>query len=74
MLNRERRNTARLVLLKAWRNFGTNAFAVDPKGAHWHPLRDAEQLGWVSFVDDRCRMTDAGVRELAPWRVMEAAE
>lgn len=68
MIDKIRRQTAKLVLLKAWKFMGTSAFAVDPKGAHWHPLHDAEKLGWCSFVGDRCRLSDAGVAELAPWR------
>lgn len=76
MISRERRNTARLVLLRAWKHVGTSAFAVNPQGAHWDPLHDAEKLGWCRFVDDRCRITAAGAQELAPWgaTVGEAAD
>lgn len=72
VIDRIRRQTAKLVLLKAWNNIGTHAFAVDPKGAHWHPLHDAERLGWCSFIGDRCRILRAGVEELAPWRQGQA--
>jgi hypothetical protein len=74
MIDKIRRQTALLVLLKAWRHFGTAAFAVRPGGAHWYPLRDAEKLGWCSFVGDRCRLSRTGVEELAPWRGGEAAD
>lgn len=76
MINRQRRNAARMVLLKAWRAYGTAAFAVDPGGDHDAPLRDAERLGWCSFIDDRCRISRVGVEELAPWGavVTEAAD
>ena len=76
MISRERRNVARLVLLRAWRAYGTAAFAVDPEGAHNAPLRDAERLGWCSFVGTRCRIEPAGVEELAPWGAVvgEAAD
>jgi hypothetical protein len=71
----EQRHAARLVLLKAWRNFGHNAFGVDWRGQHWASLHDAEALGWCTFIADRCRLTTAGVDELAPWRGKpEAAE
>lgn len=71
MVDRVRRQTALLVLLKAWQSYGTAAFAVNPKGPRWQPLHDAERLGWVSFIGDRCRITSAGTQELQPWRGAE---
>ena len=72
MIDTVRRQTAKLVLLKAWRNIGSAAFGVDPKGAHWRPLHDAETLGWCSFIGDRCRISRLGVQELAPWGATQA--
>jgi hypothetical protein len=69
----EQRQAARLVLLKAWRKFGDDAFGVDRRGPHWEPMHDAEALGWCTFIDERCRLTTAGADELAPWRA-EVAE
>jgi hypothetical protein len=66
------RQAARKVAQTAWRNFGTQAFRVDPEGQFWTPLKTAERYGWVTFWDkDKCAVTAAGVAELEPWRMQE---
>lgn len=62
------RQRARQVLYAAFRNFRRNAFRVDPKGRHWHPLHIAEMLGWCKFSNDCCMITDDGAKELEPYR------
>lgn len=53
---------AKLVVRKAFKNYGRHGFRVDPRKEHWKPLKDAERRGWVRWVaDDRCGLTEAGV-------------
>jgi DNA-directed RNA polymerase subunit RPC12/RpoP len=64
-----KRAVARAVVLAAFKLKGQKAFRVDPAGANWQPLKDAESLGWVWFVDpERCAILDAGLREIEPYR------
>ena len=64
----EQQQAARGAVVVAWRNFGTSSFRVDLRGRHAGPLRDAEKLGLAWWpADDRCALTDAGVRTAAEY-------
>jgi hypothetical protein len=66
-MNRDRQ-MALAVMLKAYRVFGGNSFLVDRKGRNWAPLHHAETQGWCRFWNDRCRLTEAGIDQLADYR------
>lgn len=74
MIRKEQRAAALVVMLRAWRSYGDRAFKVSPYSPNWAPLSDAEQLGWVTWIGDRCRLTPAGIEQLAPYGVREHAE
>lgn len=69
MIKREQRAAALVVMLAAWRSYGDRAFKVSPYGPNWAPLSDAERLGWVTWIGDRCRLTAAGIEQLIPYGV-----
>jgi hypothetical protein len=70
----EQKRAALCVMLAAWRSYGDRAFKVARFGDHWKPLHDAEQLGWCSFIGDRCRLERLGVEQLIPFGVKVEAE
>jgi hypothetical protein len=74
MIKREQRAAALVSMLAAWRNYGDRAFKVSPYSPNWKPLSDAEQLGWVTWIGDRCRLTPAGIEQLIPYGVKLEAE
>jgi hypothetical protein len=64
MIGRTQRMAALHTVLTVWTNFGAHGFRVDLAGKHYRPLKDAETLGWVKFLDrDRATITDAGKTE-----------
>lgn len=64
----EQKQAARFVVRKVFNHFGTHGFRVDPRGQHWQPLKDAEKLGLAWWpAEDRCALTDAGVRAAAEY-------
>lgn len=64
----EQQQAARAVAVIVFRNFGTRAFRVDPKGKHHAPLKDAEKLGLVWWPgDDRCALLPRGVEVAAEY-------
>lgn len=63
------RQTALAVMLKAYRVHGANSFLVDRTGRNWQPLLHAEREGWCRFWGERCRLTEAGIGQLAVYRV-----
>lgn len=63
------RRAALAVMLRAYRVHAGNSFLVNRTGANWQPLHDAEKLGWVRFWGDRCRLTEAGIGQLADYQV-----
>jgi hypothetical protein len=67
MIGRNQKANARAALLIAWRNFGNHSFRVDLAGRHYRPLKDAESLGWCWFLEDRCSILPAGLREIEPY-------
>lgn len=68
MIGRQQRMNALAVTLKAWHLHGEKGFKVDVAGHNFRPLKDAETLGWVRFVDfDRCGLTEAGVEEVSQY-------
>lgn len=69
MIKREQRAAALCSMLRAWRSYGDRAFRVSPYSEHWTPLCDAEQLGWCTWIGDRCRLTAAGIEQLIPYGV-----
>lgn len=69
MIGRQQRAAALASLVGAHGRYGTKSFRVDPRGPHWSALHDAAELGWCWWPDaDRCALTDAGLRELEPYR------
>jgi hypothetical protein len=61
LIGRTQRTAALHTVLTAWNNYGDRGFRVDLAGKHYRPLKDAETLGWVTFLDrDRAAITDAG--------------
>lgn len=74
MMRHEQRAAALVVMLKAWKSYGDRAFKVSPYSEHWRPLSDAEQLGWCTWIGDRCRLTPAGIEELIPYGAVLDAE
>lgn len=74
MVRVEQRRAALCVMLAAWRSYGDRAFKVSPYGPNWRPLHNAEQLGWCSFIGDRCRLTARGIEQLIPFGVKVEAE
>jgi hypothetical protein len=74
MIRAEQKRAALCVMLAAWRSYGDRAFKVARFGDHWKPLHDAEQLGWCSFIGDRCRLERLGVEQLIPFGVKVEAE
>lgn len=74
MMRVEQKRAALVSMLRAWRAYGDRAFKVDRFGDHWKPLRDAERLGWASWIGDRCRLERLGIEELIPYGVVLAAE
>jgi hypothetical protein len=74
MIRREQKAAALVVMLKAWKSYGDQAFKVSPYSPNWGPLSDAEQLGWCTWIGDRCRLTPAGIEQLIPYGVKLEAE
>ena len=76
MIRVEQKRAALCSMLAAWKSYRDRAFKVSPYGPNWKPLSDAEQLGWVTWIGDRCRLTPAGIEELIPYgvKVKEHAE
>lgn len=61
MIGKQQRTAALHTILTVWKNFGDRGFRVNLAGKHYRPLKDAESLGWVRFVDrDRAAITEAG--------------
>jgi hypothetical protein len=61
MIGKQQRMAALHTVLNVWKNYGDRGLRVDLAGRHYRPLKDAETLGWVRFLDhDRCALTDAG--------------
>jgi hypothetical protein len=74
MIRKEQRAAALVIMLKAWQSYGDRAFRVSPYSEHWKPLSDAEQMGWCTWIGDRCRLTPAGIEQLIPFGAkLEAA-
>jgi hypothetical protein len=69
-----RKQAALYSMLRAWRSYGDRAFKVSPYSEHWGPLSDAEQLGWVTWIGDRCRLERLGIEQLIPFGVRIEAE
>jgi hypothetical protein len=67
-MNRDRQ-AALAVMHKAYRTYGTRSFIVDRAGPNWTPLHHAETQGWCRFWNDRCRLTEKGIDQLADYRV-----
>lgn len=65
------RHAALAVLFKAYKTYDIKSFKVDMKGPNHAPLRTAEMYGWCWFDGDRCAISDAGMRELEPYRRTE---
>ena len=64
----EQQQAARAVTVIVFRNFGTRAFRVDPRGKHHAPLKDAEKLGLCWWPDaDRCALLPRGVEVAAEY-------
>lgn len=63
------RHAALAVMLKAYRVHGSNSFLVNRTGSNWQPLHHAEMQGWCRFWGERCRLTEAGIDQLADYRV-----
>lgn len=80
MIGKERKAVALYSMLRAWRSYGDRAFRVNRYGEHWGPLCDAERIGWVTWIGDRCRLTPAGIEQVIPYQgkveamLQEAAE
>jgi hypothetical protein len=70
----EQKRAALVSMLRAWRSYGDRAFKVSPYSEHWKPLSDAEQLGWVTWIGDRCRLERLGIEQLIPFGVKVDAE
>lgn len=70
----EQKRAALYSMLRAWRSYGDRAFKVSPYSEHWGPLSDAEQLGWVTWIGDRCRLERLGIEQLIPFGVRIEAE
>jgi len=69
MIGRQQRAAALASLVGAHGRYGTRAFRVDRRGPHWSALHDAAELGWCWWPgDERCALTDAGLREIEPYR------
>lgn len=61
MIGRQQRAAALHTVSVVWKNFGDRGFKVDPAGKHYRPLKDAESLGWIVFLDhNRCALTPIG--------------
>jgi hypothetical protein len=68
MIHFQQKKRAALVsMLAAWRSYGDRAFLVSRFGPHWRALHDAEDQGWCSFIEDRCRLTARGIEQLIPY-------
>lgn len=75
MIGKQQRNHALHAVLTVWRNFGDRGFRVDVAGKHYRPLKDAETLGWVRFLDrDRCAITEGGKAQVIQYRQPVAAD
>ena len=68
MIGKTQRMAALDAVLTVWRNFGDRGFKVDLAGRHYRPLKDAESLGWIRFLDtDRCALTEDGKAQAAQY-------
>lgn len=76
MIRAEQKRAALVVMLRAWKSYGDRPFKVSPYGPNWKPLRDAEQIGWATFIGDRCRLERLGIEQLIPYgaKIREYAE
>lgn len=74
MIGKTQRMAALHAVLNVWKNYGDRGFRVDLAGKHYRPLRDAESLGWVKFLDtDRAAITDAGKTQAVQYDVPVSA-
>jgi hypothetical protein len=76
MIRVEQKRAALVVMLNAWKSYGDRAFKVSPYSPNWKPLCTAEQLGWVTWIGDRCKLTPAGIEQLLPYgaKIREPAQ
>lgn len=70
----EQKRAALVSMLRAWRSYGDRPFKVSPYGPNWRPLRDAEKIGWATWIGDRCRLTAVGIEQLIPYGIKLEAE
>lgn len=70
----EQKRAALYSMLRAWRSYGDRPFKVSPYSEHWKPLSDAEALGWVTWIGDRCRLERLGIEQLIPFGARVDAE
>lgn len=69
MIGKQQRMAALHTVLSVWISYGDRGFRVDLAGKHYRPLRDAETLGWIKFLDtDRAAITDAGKTQAVQYR------